>query len=160
MSNRQKLIIFSLIIFLALTIHISVAQDNLIIPGERIGPYTLDMSADYIESWLGTPTHKEYHSNGQVSLLYYENYRMDFYYNPDGTTFLIVTFSSSYVTQEGISPGMHFSKIVDSYDAKGQKVYAEEREGYGFIFGPELDINYRINVDTSIIESISVQHKP
>lgn len=104
--------LFLFFIFFGFVLTLPILADNLIIPGERIGPYTLKMSTSDIISMLGYSNDVNKGEDGEMWS--YSN--IGFSISKEKVVY-IVTPPSGYqwVTDKGISIGSSFARVKEIY---------------------------------------------
>lgn len=153
----MKRIIPIVIILLAIFSLQAQAVDDLIVPGQRIGWFTLGVSFPAMKKVIGEPD--EINGKGDWTLFVYDRkYKVGIVADHD-IVVAIVTYHSRYYTSEGIKFGSSASDAISAYGSdyimkeskNGGKIYDYRKKK--IVFFTEYDVVMLIGVYQSMLDS-------
>ncbi|MCL5037013.1 MAG: hypothetical protein M1269_07860 [Chloroflexi bacterium] len=117
-------------------------EDNLIVPGERIGPLKLGSKPEQIEALLGKPTTVAQNPvEKKIQWEYGKNSDFFIQFDKSGADMIFTTIDV-YSTKDGIKPGTDFRVVIlqfgsnykfQNFARQEMRYVAFEKDGIGFL---------------------------
>jgi len=138
-----------------------VPADNLIVPGHRIGRWTLDMTVDQFARATGQqPDNRHQHElDLRVPLADYCTTEICAFYRTKGTiAYLRVShIGRASRTEKGVGIGSPLSAILETYGPPTATTrLGDESAGYIRVIYDRIGLSFRVNLITETTISISV----
>jgi hypothetical protein len=138
-----------------------IPNDNLIVPGHRIGRWTLEMTVDQFARTTGKPpderSHHEIDFRSQLRQ-YCATEICAFYRAEETITFLRVThITGSSKTERGVGIGSPLAAIMEAYGRPTAMTrLGDESGGFIRLIFDRIGLSFRVNLVTETTISISV----